>query len=151
ALPLGLGELGPGGGEALLGSGEGRRGDVVRGVEVQLALVEAGDLGLEADERLLGLLRAGPRLLERPLEAVDLRRPGLDPSAGGLLLAGQPGQALPTVRLRTAQRGDAVLLVGERELRSGPGALRGAQPFGVRGDGGCEPGLLGAGPGGLLV
>ena len=99
------------------------------GVEVDLALVEAGDLALQRGELLLGRARPGrgPRpaaSLSRPISA----SPGLQPGARGADLAGQPGQPLAPVGRGPLARGDPPLLRGERLLGRRAGGHGRGQP-----------------------
>ena len=74
------------------------RGRLVLLVEALLALVEAGDLGLERGELLLALVAPGPW----PPRAAPSSRPSSAswprPGCAGVDLAGQPGQPLAAVR-----------------------------------------------------
>ena len=151
--PVAIGLLGflPSLGEPLVDVLQSSDGGFVLGVEALLAGVEAGDLGLEGGEVVVGALGAGegfaPGRLEPALLLLRRGRPG----AQRVDLTVQAGEALTAVGGRAEQTGDPALLVGGGVLgglAGGDGVLeRGL----VLGDPGEDLGLLRGQPVGLGV
>jgi hypothetical protein len=95
---------------ALLDLGQRLGGAVVLGVEVDLAAVEPGDLGLERGELALGAGRAGPGVGECRRQPVALSLAGLDPAAARGDLAGQASETLAPVGRGAGRRREPALL-----------------------------------------
>ena len=86
-------------------------------VEIQLALVKAGDPRLECVELALRMLRTCACLVDGLREPTDLVLTGTDSAALSGDLAGQPGQALAPVCGRPDRGGEPPLFVLVRSFR----------------------------------
>ena len=149
-------------GDPVVRGGQPEGGLLVVGVEVLLAGVQPGDLGLDAGE--LRLRAGGPLagLLQRRGQPADLGLAGLDLAAPRGDLPGQPGQSLAPVGGRPRRGGHPLLLGRQRLLGLLPGRDGRGQRLAVAADGGLDlpllgPDLLGVGlelvgvPAGALV